>query len=173
MTHRPTFDGILTPAEAMFLSSEIKVLTGQSRETNAGVQLTRISIIAVTIAGALLLAVALLVSVSGPPAQKGVLYGVVTIGPICPVEMENVPCPTPPEAYQARKMVVFGSDAKTIIETVSLDDNGNYRTELLAGTYVVDINHVGIDRSNDVPRTITIAPGENVRLDINIDTGIR
>jgi hypothetical protein len=38
---------------------------------------------------------------------------------------------------------------------------------------VVDIRKQGIGRSGDLPKTVAIHAGETVRLDIDIDTGIR
>ena len=134
----------------------------------------KLIVIAPIIAGALVVTyLAWSAGLLGPSVQKGVIYGKVTIGPICPVERENVPCSTPPETYRARKIVILTADATARIATADIDDNGNYRAELPAGTYTVDINHVGIDRSNDVPRTVTIEPEKSVRLDVSIDTGIR
>ncbi len=52
-------------------------------------------------------------------------------------------------------------------------DDGTYWVELSPGTYLVDINRVGMDRSAEVPKTIQIRAGEMVTLDIDIDTGIR
>jgi hypothetical protein len=60
------------------------------------------------------------------------------------------------------------------VKELSLDqNNGGYSAELEAGQYIVDINHMGIDRSPDVPKTVTIDPGQTVTLDIGIDTGLR
>ena len=109
----------------------------------------------------------------GPVAPKGTLQGQVTIGPICPVERPDQPCLPTPETYAARKVLVYGPDGTTLVETVPLNQTGYYRVQLDLGTYVVDINHVGIDRSPDVPRTVTIHSGETITLDIAIDTGIR
>jgi len=111
--------------------------------------------------------------VAGPAGPRGTLQGQVTIGPICPVERPDQPCTPTPEAYAARKVLVLSADGATLIATVSLNQTGYYRVELEPGTYVVDINRVGIDRSPDVPRTITLAAGETYTLDIDIDTGIR
>ena len=49
----------------------------------------------------------------------------------------------------------------------------NYSIELETGIYIIDINRIGIDSSSDVPLEIEIRPGETVKLDIDIDTGIR
>jgi hypothetical protein len=69
--------------------------------------------------------------------------------------------------------VILSPEGGSLIATVSLDETGYYRVDLDPGTYVVDINRAGIDRSPDVPRTLTLATGETVTLDIDIDTGIR
>ncbi|MDD1658577.1 MAG: carboxypeptidase-like regulatory domain-containing protein [Methanomicrobiales archaeon] len=108
-----------------------------------------------------------------PAAPTGTLQGQVTIGPICPVERPDQPCLPTPETYAARKVLVRSADGATLFATVSLNQTGYYRVDLDPGTYVVDINRAGIDRSPDVPRSITLAAGETVILDIDIDTGIR
>jgi hypothetical protein len=108
-----------------------------------------------------------------PAATKATLQGQVTIGPICPVERPDQPCLPTPEAYAARKVLVRSADGTNLVATVSLNETGYYQVDLDPGTYVVDINRAGIDRSPDVPRTLTLAPGETVTLDIDIDTGIR
>ena len=134
----------------------------------------KLTIVVPVITAAVLLTAALWMAIpSSVPSKKGLFYGNVTIGPICPVERENVQCTPTPETYRARKVIVFGPDAKTLIATVDIDNNGNYSAELAAGTYLIDINHAGIDRSSDVPRMIIIEPEKSVRLDIKIDTGIR
>jgi len=115
---------------------------------------------------------AMLISCGGIRQANGVLEGKVSIGPITPVQ-QSTPVPTPPEVYAARKVLVYDSEHNKLLYTVSLDDNGNYRIEFEPGTYVVDINHVGIDRSSEVPKTIEIEPGITVVLNISIDTGLR
>ena len=101
----------------------------------------------------------------------GILEGRVTIGPICPIERPDVPCPVPPEAYMAREIWVFIDNQRTAI--AKLDGAGNYSISLRPGVYVIDINHSGIDSSGDVPKEIMIVSHKRVRLDISIDTGIR
>jgi hypothetical protein len=50
---------------------------------------------------------------------------------------------------------------------------GNYQGELPVGTYVIDINRLGIDHAEGLPKEIEIASGVIIRIDIDIDTGIR
>src|SRR5215831_15540914 len=80
-------------------------------------------------------------------AALGRLSGTVTIGPNCPVEQINNPCPTSPEAYAARKVLVYDAAHSTILHTVDIDSHGLYLIDLPAGSYVVDLKKNGIDRS--------------------------
>jgi len=104
----------------------------------------------------------------------GTLEGHVTIGPLVPVVREGEPEPTPaPEVYAGRQIVIYAQDGRTEITRVQIDAKGNYRVTLPVGTYVVDINHVGIDHGIDLPKTVEIVSGQVTRLDVEIDTGIR
>ena len=116
----------------------------------------------------------LLASCAPPPLETGVLQGHVTIGPLVPVVQEGVPEPTPaPEVYASRQIVIYASDGRTEVTRVQIDAQGNYRVTLPVGTYVVDINHVGIDRGIELPATVKIEAQEVTRLDVAIDTGVR
>ena len=105
--------------------------------------------------------------------SQGFLEGRVVIGPLCPVE----PCDLSPEQiakiYEERKIIVYTSEKLSIVTIISLDQTGEYRAALNPGKYIVDINRMGMDSSDDVPKEIAIEPGMVVRLDIQIDTGIR
>ena len=103
----------------------------------------------------------------------GRLSGTVTIGPNCPVETITNPCPTSPEAYAARKVLVYDAQHAQLLHTVDIDSHGLYLIDLAPGTYVVDLQKVGIDRSSDVPATVTIRANAVTTLNISIDTGIR
>jgi hypothetical protein len=116
----------------------------------------------------------LFVACTPVPQETGILEGHVTIGPLVPVVREGVPEPTPaPEVYASRQIVIYTSDGRTEVARVPIDGRGNYRVELPVGTYVVDINHAGIDRAKDLPHTVEIMAGRATRLDVDIDTGIR
>ncbi len=106
-------------------------------------------------------------------AETGTLEGRVTIGPISPVQREGVEEEIPPEVYAARKVVVYDRGGRKLVEEVDLEDDGHYRVDLKPGIYVVDINRIGVDYSEQVPREIEIRSGETVVFDIDIDTGIR
>ncbi|NIS78671.1 MAG: hypothetical protein GTO14_00210 [Anaerolineales bacterium] len=111
---------------------------------------------------------------SSSPPQTGILEGHVTIGPLLPVQREDEPIPTPSfEVYAAREIVVFKENGRTEVVRLKIDANGNFRSALPVGTYVIDINRVGIDRAKGFPKTIEIRYQEVTRIDVDIDTGIR
>lgn len=105
--------------------------------------------------------------------ETGTLAGKVSIGPLSPVQMVGEVEVVPPEVYAARKVLVYDKSGKNLIKQVDIDSTGHYLVELKPASYTVDINHLGIDRSGEVPRQLEIRAGETVTLDIDIDTGIR
>ena len=104
--------------------------------------------------------------------NTGYLEGEVEIGPLCPVEPCNLSQDQIEQAYMARKIVIYTLDKATTVSTISLDSSGKYRIALARGSYIVDINRIGIDSAN-LPDEVTIRTGEITELDIQIDTGIR
>jgi hypothetical protein len=107
------------------------------------------------------------------PQEMGTLEGHVSMS-MSPVLQEGVPEPTPaPEAYAVRQIVIFSQDGRREVARVQIGPRSNYRVDLPAGSYVVDINHVGMDQGIDLPRTVEIRSGHATRLDVRIDTGIR
>jgi hypothetical protein len=108
------------------------------------------------------------------PRHTGILEGQVTIGPLVPITREGEAPPTPgPEVYAERKIVVYEQDGVTEVARLQIDSHGNYRAELPAGFYVIDINHAGIDRAADLPKEIEITEGGTTVVNVDIDTGIR
>ena len=116
----------------------------------------------------------LLFACQAAPAPEGILNGHVSIGPLQPAIREGVPEPTPnPEVYAARQIVIFDQSGRKEIARASINAAGDYEIALPAGTYVVDINHSGIDLAKGLPAQVEIRPNEVALLDIAIDTGIR
>ncbi len=104
----------------------------------------------------------------------GSLEGVVTVGPLQPVERVGVtPPPPPPEVYTSRGIDIYRADGKTLVTSLNFGPDGSYQVELPPGQYVVKLMPTGIDRARELPAEITIQSGETVTLDIDIDTGIR
>jgi hypothetical protein len=107
------------------------------------------------------------------PKGTGTLAGTVTIGPLSPVQSENMTTEVPCSVYEARSIVVFSENGQKKLHDVSIDCEGHYEIQLAAGTYTVDINHAGIDRADGLPTKVKITGGTTTTLDVDIDTGIR
>jgi len=108
----------------------------------------------------------------------GRLQGTVTIGPIQPVERPGEKPPVSPKVFEARKVIIYNKSKAKVVETLGLTQigqsaRGSYSIQLEPGEYVVDINHIGIDSSSEVPRKVEIESGQTVTVNIDIDTGIR
>jgi hypothetical protein len=103
----------------------------------------------------------------------GRLSGVVTIGPNCPGPTTTQPCPTPPDAFAARKVEVYDEARTKLLFTVDIDSQGLYVIDLAPAKYTVDVKKVGIDRASGVPAVVDIKANTVTKLDIAIDTGIR
>ena len=119
------------------------------------------------------LAALLWVACARPSQEVGIIEGHVTIGPLVPVVQEGVPEPTPaPEVYAARQIVVVREHDGKEVARLEIDAEGNYRGEFPVGSYVVDINHVGIDSASGFPKVVEIFANQVTRADVDIDTGI-
>lgn len=101
------------------------------------------------------------------PLDSGI-EGTVTIGPMCPVIQENVPCPDQP--YQATLTVLTTSGKK--IMQFQTDEQGVFKVELAAGDYVLHPESSNsLPFAADVP--FTVKEHQFTQLEISYDSGIR
>ena len=106
------------------------------------------------------------------------LQGAVTIGPVFPVEIPGDTRPVSPEVFSSRKLMIYDESGNKLIREVYFTqigqtDTGYYTAQIAPGTYTIDINRLGIDRADGLPKKITVSADETVTIDVNIDTGIR
>ena len=80
---------------------------------------------------------------------------------------------TPPPDYAEYPLVVLSRDRKQEVARLTVDANGNYRAELPSGDYVLDVQDRAHKHLRVRPQLFTIGAGRTVRVDMNIDTGIR
>jgi hypothetical protein len=110
------------------------------------------------------------------PLDTGLLEGVISIGPLCPVE--TVPpdpgCLPTAETYKAYPVSIWTSNGRKKIAQINPALDGSYKTELDPGNYLVILGTGSnrISRSN-LPAEVKITSQNNTILNINIDTGIR
>ncbi len=125
----------------------------------------------------IIILVGLTIGCSGE-VEKGLLQGNVLIGPITPVEQPGQELSLRCDVYALRKIMIYDKSGEKLIQQVDIDCDEEeqitrYRVELDPGIYTVDINRIGIDYSDDVPKQVEIQSGLTFKLDIEIDTGIR
>ncbi len=105
--------------------------------------------------------------------SQGTLWGKVSIGPICPVEVLDNPCEVPSEVYTSRSFLVYVKGDQKVLMEVPFRADGTFEASLPAGTYTLALKPNGIDSSHDLPKDIIIKLGEKTLISFSIDTGIR
>ena len=133
----------------------------------------KLLIVCVLIAGSLFV-----VSCQPGGPETVLLQGAVTIGPLSPVERPGENPPVPPEVFSERYLIIYDESGEKLVREVYFTQigagpTGYYTAQIAPGTYVVDINHLGIDTAAGLPVTIDVSADETVTIDVHIDTGIR
>jgi len=108
-------------------------------------------------------------------APPGLLEGHVKIIALREVELadgENTKTTTP-QAYSEYPLVVLSGDGKREIARLTADAQGNYRAELPPGDYVLDVHDRERKHARAKPKPFTVVSNQTVRVDMDIDTGIR
>ena len=77
------------------------------------------------------------------------------------------------ETYVEYPLIVLSRDGKKQIARVTADKNGNYRVALPPGDYVLDVHGRGAGRVRAKPQPFRVSSNQTIRVDMDIDTGIR
>jgi hypothetical protein len=75
--------------------------------------------------------------------------------------------------YAEYPLIILSRDGKTEIARVTADQNGNYRVSLPPGDYVLDVQDRRRRHVRASPQPFRVASNQTVRVDMNIDTGVR
>jgi len=108
--------------------------------------------------------------------DAGFLEGIISIGPICPVEKDppDPGCLPTFETYKAYPVSIWTSNGRRKIAQVNPALDGSYKVELNPGNYLVILengqNRIG---SSNLPEQVEIKSQAETILNIDIDTGIR
>ncbi|HEY2803543.1 MAG TPA: carboxypeptidase-like regulatory domain-containing protein [Actinomycetota bacterium] len=94
------------------------------------------------------------------------VQGLVRVGPTCPVEQAESPCPDRPLATELR--IVGGSDA---VATVRSGDDGRFRVALDPGSYTISSAKPGLPSLR--PVEVTVRPHAFTSVMLSFDSGIR
>ena len=118
----------------------------------------------------LLLAFVACTGCGDPSSGEGGIRGTVLLGPTCPVETQESPCPDRPLA-NAEVQVVRGGD---VVTTIRSDDDGRFALALDPGHYVVQaVVEPGGPGMSAKPVEVTVTNGEFTEVNVLVDTGIR
>jgi len=112
---------------------------------------------------------------SDQPAKPGMLEGHLHIYSPKTVDLGdgNVPTVTP-RTYTEYPLVILtqGGD-KREVKQFTAESNGHYRIELPPGEYVLDVQDRLRKHVRAKPKPFTVQSGQTVRVDMDMDTGIR
>ena len=108
-------------------------------------------------------------------APRGFVEGHLKI--VSPKEVEladgNAPTKATAENYAEYPLIIRSQDGKKEIARVTADGNGNYRTALPPGDYVLDVQGRARGHVRAKPQRFTVASNQTVHVDMNIDTAVR
>lgn len=111
-------------------------------------------------------------SASVNAAPQGFLEGHLKIYSPKEVELAGETASKMAHNYTEYPLIVLSRDQKQIAR-VTADENGNYRVALPPGDYVLDVQDRRRRHVRATAQRFKIAPNQTVRVDMNIDTGIR
>jgi hypothetical protein len=107
-----------------------------------------------------------------PPMPGTGIGGVVTAGPVCPVE-KNPPDPACAPRPVDGAILSVRDAAGTEVARVTTAADGTYFAGLPGGVYVVTPQPAKGLLGTPGPQSVTVADGATVTLDLSYDTGIR
>jgi hypothetical protein len=109
-----------------------------------------------------------------PAAGEGSsgITGRAVLGPTCPVEREDTPCPDEP--YGGARLRITERGTGDVVTTVTADDEGRFRVRLPPGSYILEAEPTeGRPLPFAKPVDVTVRPGEFTNVTVAFDTGIR
>jgi hypothetical protein len=77
------------------------------------------------------------------------------------------------ENYAQYPLIILSQRERKEISRVTADGNGNYRTALPPGDYVLDVQVRARGHVRARPQRFTVVSNQTVHVDMNIDTGVR
>ena len=113
---------------------------------------------------------------AGPSAaaEPGVLEGHLTIVSLTRVHPDDASLSKGTVAdYASYPLLILSKDGKKNIREVIADKDGNYRVSLPPGDYVLDAKGRAPRRVRAKRKSFTVISDQTVRVDFDLDTGIR
>jgi hypothetical protein len=108
--------------------------------------------------------------------DAGFLEGVISIGPLCPVETDppNPGCLPTAETYKAYPVSVWTPDSGKKITQINPSLDGSFSLSLDPGNYLIILeNGQNKPGGSNLPIEVSITSQKKTSVSIDIDTGIR
>lgn len=103
-------------------------------------------------------------------SKAGGINGVVTAGPVCPVQRAgDASCGDKP----VRANIIVKNKKDDVVKNIESREDGSFSVRLSPGNYIIynDINGRGLMGAK--PEFVTVEDGKSAEVTIRIDTGIR
>ena len=111
---------------------------------------------------------------AGNPAPQGVVEGHMKIFPLSDVNLADDATAAKAEPpYSEYPLIIRSREGKKELTQVTVNRDGNYRVELPPGDYILDVQGSESRSARIKPRPFTVVSNHTVRVDMDIDTGIR
>jgi hypothetical protein len=108
------------------------------------------------------------------PAKPGTLEGHLKIISLKEVELAGgKPAKLTAENYAEYPLIILSKDRQKEIARVAPDRDGNYRVSLPTGEYVLDVQGRRPGGVRATPQPFSVVSGQTVRVDMDVDTGVR
>ena len=75
--------------------------------------------------------------------------------------------------YAEYPLIILSEDGKKEVARITADGNGNYHAALSPGDYVLDVQRRAPGHVRAKPQRFTVVSNQTVRVDMDIDTGVR
>lgn len=111
---------------------------------------------------------------AGDIAKPGFLEGHLKIISLKEVELAGgTPAKLMAENYTEYPLIILNKNGQKEIARVAPDRDGNYRVSLPSGGYVLDVQGRRPGGVRATPQPFTVVSGQTVRVDMDVDTGVR
>jgi hypothetical protein len=77
------------------------------------------------------------------------------------------------ESYAEYPLIILSKDGKNEVARITADGNGNYHAALPPGDYVLDVQRHAPGHVRAKLQRFTVVSNQTVRVDMDIDTGVR
>jgi hypothetical protein len=106
----------------------------------------------------------------GPRPPTGTVRGIVLLGPTCPVEQANSPCPDRPLGGVTVK--AYRADGSVAAQGTSGDD-GRFTMRVAIGDYTLRADVPSVPSRTSTPVDVHVEDGRATTVTVPVDSGIR